>query len=44
MQPQSEQSSSAFEFVGTWREYAPIALTNLALTIVTLGIERFFYK
>ena len=42
--PQPEQSSSAFEFVGTWREYAPIALTNLALTIVTLGIYHFWAK
>ncbi len=44
MEQQSEQSSSAFEFVGTWREYAPIAFSNLALTIVTLGFYRFWAK
>lgn len=33
---------SAFAFEGTWREYAPIAFTNLLLTIVTLGIYRFW--
>lgn len=32
----------AFEFTGTWREYAPIAFTNLLLTIVTLGIYNFW--
>lgn len=32
----------AFEFDGTWREYAPIAFTNLLLMIVTLGIYRFW--
>jgi uncharacterized membrane protein YjgN (DUF898 family) len=35
---------SAFEFTGTWREYLPIAATNLLLTIVTLGIYRFWAK
>jgi uncharacterized membrane protein YjgN (DUF898 family) len=33
---------SAFSFHGNWREFAPIALTNIALTIVTLGIYRFW--
>lgn len=33
---------SAFSFDGTWREFAPIAFTNLLLTIVTLGIYRFW--
>lgn len=33
---------SAFSFDGNWREYAPIAFTNLLLTIVTLGIYRFW--
>ncbi|MFA6220007.1 MAG: YjgN family protein [Erythrobacter sp.] len=33
---------SAFAFEGTWREFAPIAFTNLLLTIVTLGIYRFW--
>lgn len=37
-----EQNAGAFEFHGTWREYAPIAFTNLLLTIVTLGIYRFW--
>jgi len=32
----------AFGFTGTWRDYAPIAFTNLLLTIVTLGIYRFW--
>lgn len=32
----------AVAFDGTWREYAPIAFTNLLLTIVTLGIYRFW--
>lgn len=35
---------SAFRFTGTWREFAPIALTNLLLTIVTLGIYRFWAR
>ncbi|URW74688.1 YjgN family protein [Sphingomonas donggukensis] len=35
---------SAFAFRGTWREFAPIAFTNLLLTIVTLGIYRFWAK
>ncbi len=34
--------STAFQFTGNWREFAPIALTNLLLTIVTLGIYRFW--
>ncbi|MET0364291.1 MAG: YjgN family protein [Sphingobium sp.] len=36
------QQDSAFRFEGRWREYAPIAFTNLLLTIVTLGIYRFW--
>jgi uncharacterized membrane protein YjgN (DUF898 family) len=35
---------SAFGFSGTWREYAPIAFTNLLLTIVTLGIYTFWAR
>lgn len=35
---------SAFRFTGDWREFLPIALTNFALTIVTLGIYRFWAK
>lgn len=34
----------AFVFTGTWREFAPIAFTNLLLTIVTLGIYQFWAK
>jgi uncharacterized membrane protein YjgN (DUF898 family) len=37
-------AASAFRFAGNWREYLPIALTNLLLTIVTLGIYRFWAK
>jgi uncharacterized membrane protein YjgN (DUF898 family) len=33
---------SAFEFRGTWREFLPIAATNLLLTLVTLGFYRFW--
>jgi uncharacterized membrane protein YjgN (DUF898 family) len=33
---------SGFTFDGDWRAYAPIAFTNLLLTIVTLGIYRFW--
>ena len=29
-------------FTGNWREYLPIAATNVLLTIVTLGIYRFW--
>lgn len=36
--------ASAFEFTGDWKEFLPIALTNLLLTIVTLGIYRFWAK
>ncbi|WP_294333095.1 YjgN family protein [uncultured Sphingomonas sp.] len=34
----------AFEFTGSWRDYAPIAFTNLLLTIVTLGIYNFWAR
>ena len=34
----------AFAFTATWRDYLPIALSNLLLTIVTLGIYRFWAK
>lgn len=39
---QDAEYKSAFGFKGTWREFAPIAFTNLLLTIVTLGIYRFW--
>ena len=35
---QGHDQGSAFGFEGSWREFAPIAFTNLLLTIVTLGI------
>ncbi|HEY4544918.1 MAG TPA: YjgN family protein [Pedomonas sp.] len=34
----------SIEFEGNWREYFGIALVNLLLTIVTLGIYRFWAK
>ncbi|KQX25363.1 MULTISPECIES: YjgN family protein [unclassified Sphingomonas] len=39
-----DQAGSAFRFNGGWREFAPIAFTNLLLIIVTLGIYRFWAK
>ena len=36
------QAESAFGFDGTWQDFAKIALPNLLLTIVTLGIYRFW--
>ena len=38
------EGESAFGFSGSWREFAPIAFTNLLLTIVTLGIYSFWAK
>lgn len=38
----SDDGGRAFGFSGTWRDYAPIAFTNLLLTIVTLGFYRFW--
>lgn len=35
---------SAVEFHGNWREFLPIAFTNFLLTVVTLGIYRFWAK
>ena len=40
----SAEPGSAFGFAGEWREFLPIAVTNLLLTIVTLGIYRFWAK
>jgi uncharacterized membrane protein YjgN (DUF898 family) len=37
-----DDARSAFTFGGNWRDYAPIAFTNLLLTIVTLGFYRFW--
>jgi uncharacterized membrane protein YjgN (DUF898 family) len=39
-----DRRERAFEWTGTWQEFLPIALTNLLLTIVTLGIYRFWAK
>ncbi|HEY6868764.1 MAG TPA: DUF898 family protein [Novosphingobium sp.] len=39
-----DQDYTAFEFEGRWQDYAPIAFTNLLLTLVTLGIYRFWGK
>ncbi len=39
---EQQEGDSAFVFEGTWQEFAPIAFTNLLLTIVTLGIYRFW--
>ena len=36
------QDESAFGFDGNWKDFAKIALPNLLLTIVTLGIYRFW--
>ncbi|CAN5863804.1 YjgN family protein [soil metagenome] len=36
--------AGAFEFTGDWREFAPIALSNLLLSIVTLGIYIFWAR
>lgn len=33
---------TAIAFEGSWREFLPIALTNFALTFVTLGFYRFW--
>jgi uncharacterized membrane protein YjgN (DUF898 family) len=36
------EALSAFRFHGSWTAFLPIALTNLMLTIVTLGVYRFW--
>ena len=36
------EADSAFGFDGNWQDFARIALPNLLLTIVTLGIYRFW--
>lgn len=38
------EGARAFRFTGTWQDYAPIAFTNLLLTIVTLGIYTFWAR
>jgi uncharacterized membrane protein YjgN (DUF898 family) len=36
------EHARAVRFTGTWREYLPIAASNILLTIVTLGVYRFW--
>ncbi len=38
----NDKTNSAFQFHGDWREFAKIVLPNILLTIVTLGIYRFW--
>ena len=38
----SVEPERAVRFTGTWREYLPIAASNVLLIIVTLGIYRFW--
>jgi len=38
----ADEEATAFQFYGSWREYAPIAFTNLLLILVTLGFYRFW--
>jgi Bacterial protein of unknown function (DUF898) len=38
------QADRAIRFTGSWQDYLKIAVTNLLLTIVTLGIYRFWAK
>jgi uncharacterized membrane protein YjgN (DUF898 family) len=40
----NEGEASALAFDGNWREFAPIALTNLLLSIVTLGLYSFWAR
>ncbi len=43
-QPAAGDASDSIRFTGQWQEYLPIALTNFLLTVVTLGIYRFWAK
>ena len=38
----ADRAGQTLEFTGNWREYLPIAASNALLTIVTLGIYRFW--
>ena len=40
----AHDDAPAIRFTGNWREYLPIAATNVALMIVTLGVYRFWAK
>ena len=44
MTDEHAEGESAFGFLGSWREFAPIAFTNLLLTIVTLGVYTFWAR
>ena len=44
MDQEAAGGESAFAFSGNWRDYAPIAFTNLLLSIVTLGIYSFWAR
>lgn len=44
MTSEAEHAQDAFEFHGDWRGFAPIAFTNLLLSIVTLGIYLFWAR
>ncbi|MFG6281988.1 YjgN family protein [Sphingomonas sp. S6] len=39
-----QAATRAFRFTGRWQDYAPIAFTNLLLTIVTLGVYVFWAR
>ena len=41
---EDQAGARAFRFTGTWQDYAPIAFTNLLLTIVTLGVYVFWAR
>lgn len=41
---QTADDYTAFAFEGRWQDYAPIAFSNLLLTVVTLGFYRFWGK
>ena len=38
----ADGDARAIRFTGNWREYLPIAASNVLLTIVTLGVYRFW--
>lgn len=44
MHDDQAEGARAFRFTGTWQEFAPIAFTNLLLTIVTLGVYTFWAR
>lgn len=42
--PSAGLPDRAIRFTGNWREYLPIAATNVLLIVVTLGVYRFWAK